>query len=183
MFGQSNAKPGEFQCDTLISNKTTLVGNIHFSGGLHIDGQVKGNLIAEDGSNAVVRISEQGRVEGEIRSPRAIVNGHIEGNLFVDQHIELAEKAKVDGDIHYTAIQMVMGAQVNGRLVHEARMETKSKRTKDAAKATSNIESLAAKATVNASSSQKSTGQASTAQASTASKAQDRAKMAELSKG
>lgn len=174
MFGQSNAKPGEFQCDTLISNKTTLVGDIHFSGGLHIDGRVKGNLIAEDGSNAVVRISDQGRVEGEIRSPRAIVNGHIEGNLFVDQHIELAEKAKVDGDIHYTAIQMVMGAQVNGRLVHEARMETKPKRAKESAKAASNnVESLAAKATVNA----------NAGQASTSSKAQDRAKTAELSKG
>ncbi len=140
MFG--NNKPGEFQCDTLISNKTTLVGDIHFSGGLHIDGCIRGNLIAEDGTNAVVRISEQGRVEGEIRSPRAIVNGHVSGNLFIDQHLEMAEKAKVDGDIHYAAIQMVMGAQVNGRLVHDARSDSnsKGKRPKN------NVEPLSTKA-------------------------------------
>lgn len=139
MFGNSN-KPSDFQCDTLVSNKTTLVGDIHFSGGLHIDGCIRGNLIAEDGSNAVVRVSEQGKVEGEIRTPRAIINGHVTGNLYIDQHIELAEKAKIDGDIHYAAIQMVMGAQVNGRLVHEARQDAKSKRPK------SNVETLSPKA-------------------------------------
>jgi cytoskeletal protein CcmA (bactofilin family) len=118
MLSSKNKNPGHY--DTLISSKSEIVGDLHFSGGLHIDGKIKGNIIADDQSSAVVRISETGIVEGEIRAPNIIINGQIIGNVHSHLHIELAKKAVVTGDVHYTIMEMVMGAQVNGSLIHQA---------------------------------------------------------------
>ena len=117
MLSSKNKNPGHY--DTLISSKSEIVGDVHFSGGLHIDGKIKGNIIADDQSSAVVRISETGIVEGEIRAPNIIINGQVIGNVHSHSHIELAKKAVVTGDVHYTMMEMVMGAQVNGSLIHQ----------------------------------------------------------------
>lgn len=106
--------------DTLVSSKTELVGDIRFSGGLHIDGRIKGSVIAEENSNAVVRISDHGLVEGEVRAPHVIINGQVVGDVYSTEHVELAENASVIGTVHYNLLEMVMGAQVNGNLVHDA---------------------------------------------------------------
>jgi len=118
--------------DTLVSSKTELVGDICFSGGLHIDGRVKGSVIAEEGSNAVVRISSHGLVEGEVKAPHVIINGQVVGDVYSSEHVELAQNASVTGTVHYNLLEMVMGAQVNGNLVHEAADDVNS----PAAKAT-----------------------------------------------
>jgi cytoskeletal protein CcmA (bactofilin family) len=117
VLNSKSKNPGHY--DTLISSKSEIVGNLHFSGGLHIDGKIKGNIIADDQSSAVVRISETGLVEGEIHAPNIIINGQVIGNVHSHEHIELAKKAVVTGDVHYTMMEMVMGAQVNGSLIHQ----------------------------------------------------------------
>ena len=130
MLNSKNKKSESF--DTFISGKSKIIGDLHFSGGLHIDGHIKGNIIADDQSSALVRISETGSVEGEIRAPNIIVNGHVVGNVYSAQHIELAKKAVVNGDVHYTMMEMVMGAQVNGSLIHEGEVKvTKGRKSKE----------------------------------------------------
>jgi cytoskeletal protein CcmA (bactofilin family) len=106
--------------DTLISSRTTIHGDMHFSGGLHIDGKVCGTLVADDGSDAVLRISEVGTIEGDIRAPHVIVNGTIRGDVYASAHLELAENATVHGNVYYNLIEMAMGASVNGNLVHHS---------------------------------------------------------------
>lgn len=124
MWGSDN-KVGHY--DTIISNKAELTGDIRVDGGLHVDGIVKGNIIAEDGSSAVVRISEKGVVEGEIRAPKIIINGTVKGDVYSSNHIELAQKASVTGDVHYVMMEMVMGAKVNGKLLHQQEGKPKKK--------------------------------------------------------
>ncbi|WP_243760625.1 bactofilin family protein [Pseudomaricurvus hydrocarbonicus] len=102
---------------TLISKSTELLGDINFDGNLEIEGRVKGNIFADAGSDARVRIMEKGFVEGEIRVPTVVVNGSVTGDVYAAKHIELAAKATVDGNVHYNMIEMVKGAQVNGSLV------------------------------------------------------------------
>ncbi|SFC34371.1 protein CcmA, bactofilin family [Marinospirillum celere] len=116
MFGK-NAPPSN-HFDTLISSKAEIVGDIHFSGGLHIDGRVYGNIIADDESKAVLRVSDKGVVEGEVSVPHVIVNGAIVGDVHSCEHIELAAKAAIKGNVFYNTIEMVMGAQVEGRMAH-----------------------------------------------------------------
>ncbi|AFU99069.1 bactofilin family protein [Simiduia agarivorans] len=111
---------------TLISKATEIVGDVHFSGNLEIEGKVRGNIIADSKGDARVRIMEKGQVEGDIRVPSVIINGHVKGNVHSDKHIELAAKAVVEGNVHYHMIEMVKGSQVNGNLVYGA-TETKAK--------------------------------------------------------
>lgn len=103
---------------TLISKATEVVGDIHFSGNLEVEGSVRGNIIAKSGSDARVRVMEKGLVEGEISVPTVVINGEVKGNVHSSKHVELAAKAVVKGNVHYSLIEMVKGAQVDGSLVH-----------------------------------------------------------------
>ena len=105
--------------DTLISSRTTIEGDVHFSGGLHVDGHIRGKVLAEDGSDAVLRVSEVGEVTGDIAAPHVIINGTVHGDVHASAHLELAEKAAINGSVYYNLIQMAMGSSVNGNLVHQ----------------------------------------------------------------
>lgn len=121
MLGKKKQKPrrpaGHF--DTLISSKTSVEGDVQFSGGLHIDGRVRGKISAEEGSNAVLRISEVGEVTGDIAVPHVIINGTVNGDVYASTHLELAEKASINGNVYYNLVEMAIGASVNGNLVHQ----------------------------------------------------------------
>lgn len=108
----------EIDYDTLISARTEIVGDITVKGAIHIDGVLIGNLIAEPGSKASVRISDKGRVEGKVSVPNVIVNGEVKGDIHAFEYIELAKKARITGDVYYSSMEMVLGAQVNGQLLH-----------------------------------------------------------------
>lgn len=123
----SKDKSSNTHYDTLISSKTEITGDVKFTGGLHIDGVIKGNLVAEAGSGAVVRVSDKGRVEGQITSPNIIINGKVIGDVHAGEYIELAKKAQVNGDVYYQAMEMVMGAEVNGKLHHQAKADGRKK--------------------------------------------------------
>jgi cytoskeletal protein CcmA (bactofilin family) len=103
---------------TLISRDTVIVGDVHFNGVVDIEGLVQGNLVAQPGKDALVRVVEKGRVEGEIRSPSVIINGEVEGNVYSSRHLELAPKARVKGDVFYALVEMAAGSEVNGSLTH-----------------------------------------------------------------
>ena len=104
--------------DTLVSRTTEIVGDIHFSGELIVEGRIKGSVYAEDDSSAIIRIAESGSVEGEICVPSSIINGLVQGDVRSTKHIELAKKAVVAGNVYYNLIEMVMGSEVNGNLMH-----------------------------------------------------------------
>ncbi|MAC48193.1 MAG: cell shape determination protein CcmA [Oceanospirillaceae bacterium] len=131
----SKDKGANTHYDTLISSKTEITGDVTFTGGLHIDGVIKGNLLAENGSGAVVRVSDKGRVEGQISAPNIIINGNVVGDVYAGEYIELAKKAQVSGDVYYQAMEMVMGAQVNGKLHHQPKVEGRKKTGKTAPEA------------------------------------------------
>ena len=118
MFGKGKTSSGS-RIDTVIGSQTVLEGDISFSGGLHIDGKVNGNINAESGSRAVLTVSEEGRIEGDVRVPNLILNGAVRGNVYASERVELASHAKVTGNLYYSLIEMAMGAEVNGSLVHE----------------------------------------------------------------
>lgn len=113
-------KRNSMKIETLIGRKTKLQGNIHFSGGLHIDGVIKGSVIADEDSSSVLRLSEHGCIEGEVRVPNISLNGTVNGDVHASQSVELASHARVNGNVYYKLIEMAMGAEVNGNLVHES---------------------------------------------------------------
>jgi cytoskeletal protein CcmA (bactofilin family) len=118
MFGRGKTSNSS-RIETVIGPQTVVEGDISFSGGLHIDGHVKGNISAEAGSQAVLTVSERGRIEGDVRVPNLVLNGTVQGNVHASERVELASHAKVAGNLYYHLIEMAMGAEVNGSLVHE----------------------------------------------------------------
>lgn len=118
--------------NTLIGHNTRLNGNITFTGGLHIDGEVIGNVCADDNStDAVLIVSEHGKIEGEVNVPCVVLNGTVTGNVTSSDQIELASNAKVNGDVYYHLIEMAMGAEVNGSLVHETKRQNHLQKTEN----------------------------------------------------
>ena len=106
MLGKKKQKPrrsvGHF--DTLISSRTTIEGDVRFSGGLHVDGKIKGRVLAEEGSDAVVRLSEVGEITGDVTAPHIIINGKVNGDVRATSHLELAENAAINGNVYYRLI-------------------------------------------------------------------------------
>lgn len=117
MFGRNRCKP-QSRIDCLISVGTSVEGNISFTGGLRVDGQVRGNISAEEGKPGTLFISEQAKVEGEIRVPHIVLKGTVLGPVSSFEYVELGEKASVTGDVHYNTLEMHQGAVLQGRLVH-----------------------------------------------------------------
>lgn len=105
--------------DTLVGAKTELKGDIVFSGGLRVDGKIRGNVTAKcDGTSTLV-LSEQAVVTGNVTVPHIITNGSIKGNVRAAERIELQSKAEISGDVYYKVIEMALGAVVNGNLVRD----------------------------------------------------------------
>ena len=103
--------------DSLIGQNSRVTGEVRFGGGLHVDGSIKGNVVADDDERATLTVSDRGTIEGEVRVPYIILNGLVKGDVFANEHVELASSARVEGNVYYALIEMAMGAEVNGKLV------------------------------------------------------------------
>jgi len=119
MFGQK----AKNTIDSLIGMETRIEGNIQFRGGLRVDGHVRGNLIANPIEGSMLVISEQARVEGEVRAEHIVVDGEIVGPVFCTELLELQPKARITGDVNYKALEMHGGALVSGKLSHQQENE------------------------------------------------------------
>ena len=120
MWGQSKKPKRNPQFDSLIGQNTEIRGDVVFTGGLIVQGVVKGNVIAEEGDDSVLTLTERGTIEGEVRVPNIMVNGTVIGDVHANSHVELAANARIHGNVYYRLIEMAMGAEVNGNLVHRA---------------------------------------------------------------
>jgi cytoskeletal protein CcmA (bactofilin family) len=118
MFGVGK-KSASARIDTIIGQQTHVQGNVRFSGGLHVDGKICGNVEAEPGAEAVLTVSELGSIEGDVRVPVLILNGTVVGDVHASERVELASQANVTGNLFYRLLQMATGAAVNGNLVHQ----------------------------------------------------------------
>ena len=120
--------------ETLIGKNAQFVGDVHFTGGLHLDGNVKGNIFSSD-ETAVAIISERGSVEGEVRVPKLLLDGKIVGDVHTSELAELHPNAQVTGDVYYNMLEMSIGAEVNGKMVHVDSVESVSKEDKTVSEA------------------------------------------------
>jgi cytoskeletal protein CcmA (bactofilin family) len=119
MFGSGHSKP-QNRIDTLIGAGTKIIGDVHFTGGLRVDGEIDGSIIASPGNPSTLVLSEHARVNGEVNVTHLVVNGEVTGPVNVAEYLELQSKSKVTGDVHYKTLEIQLGAIVEGRLIHLA---------------------------------------------------------------
>ena len=105
--------------DTLVGANTRISGDLHFSSGCHVDGTVNGSVTADPDSKSALSISEGGNVDGGVTVPYVVLNGIVRGDVFANQRVELGPTARVIGNVYYNLIEMAIGAEINGKLVHQ----------------------------------------------------------------
>jgi cytoskeletal protein CcmA (bactofilin family) len=105
--------------DTLIGAKTRINGDVEFSGGLHLDGYINGNVSSEL-EGASLSVGERGGIEGSVTVPNIVLNGVVKGDIDATHRVELGATARVMGNVRYSVIESAVGAQINGKLIHRA---------------------------------------------------------------
>lgn len=123
MFGKPKRPPAIklTQLSSLIDDGVEIEGDLVFSNGLRIDGQVRGHLTGRPGDNgkaALLVLSQTGRIDGSVRCGNALINGSITGDIEVEQFVELQAGARIAGTLRYRQLKMDVGAQVQGQLIH-----------------------------------------------------------------
>lgn len=118
--GSSGGSKGGGSVETLIGRQTEILGDVRFTGGLHLDGRIKGTVIGGADKAASLSVSEGGTIEGDVRVPNVMLNGTVVGDVHAGERLTLNSKARVTGNVHYRILQMDPGASINGQLIHEA---------------------------------------------------------------
>jgi len=112
MFGKKAQPP----IKSLIAQGSRIDGNMSFTDGLRIDGEVVGDIRANAEQSSILVISEAAVVQGEIHADHVIVNGTVRGPIYAKDLLELQPKARIEGDVYYKAIEMHLGAVIAGQL-------------------------------------------------------------------
>lgn len=121
---RKESKP-QNRIDSLIGATTRIEGNLFFSGGLRVDGTVRGNVAALPDEPGTLVLSEHSRIEGEVQAAHVVINGSVNGSVHAAESLELQASCRVKGDVHYKSIEIIRGAVVDGRLIPHAAAEVK----------------------------------------------------------
>ena len=124
MFKKKNKKPvvvntqqSRPKVDAMLNRRLKIAGDVHFSGILHVECTIEGDLISDDEGSTLI-LSDAGHIKGSVKASNVMVNGRIDGNVLASHKVELYEKSRINGDLHYNLLEMAVGAGVNGKLVH-----------------------------------------------------------------
>ncbi len=104
--------------DTLVGADTRIEGDLHFGGGLRVDGAIRGNVSEQNGSPSTLIISEHGRIEGAVTAAKIVLNGRVNGTVKSSHFVELQTKSRITGDLYYKSLEMHTGAVIEGKLVY-----------------------------------------------------------------
>jgi len=115
MFGRR--KQTSTRIDTLLGRTSTLSGDLDFSGGLHLDGRVNGNVRSTAPDGGALSVSESGFIEGRVEVTSIVMNGTVNGDMHARERLVLGEKARVNGNVYYGVIEMAPGAVITGKLI------------------------------------------------------------------
>jgi cytoskeletal protein CcmA (bactofilin family) len=115
MFGRR--KQSSTRIDTLLGKTATLNGDLEFSGGLHLDGRVNGNVRSNAEDGGALSVSESGFIEGNVEVTNIVMNGTVNGDMHARDRLVLGGSARVNGNVHYGVIEMAPGAVITGKLI------------------------------------------------------------------
>ena len=117
MFGRKK-KRHNF-ANTIVGIDTRVNGDMHFTGGLHVDGIVHGNVSADPDSESTISLADGATIDGGVTVPYVLLEGVVKGDVFANNRVILGPTARVIGNVYYNLIEMASGAEINGKLVHQ----------------------------------------------------------------
>lgn len=117
MFGRKKNRHNF--ANTIVGIDTRVNGDMHFMGGLHVDGIVHGNVSADPDSDSSVSLADGATIDGGVTVPFVLLEGIVKGDVFANKRVILGSTARVIGNVYYNLIEMAIGAEINGKLVHQ----------------------------------------------------------------
>jgi cytoskeletal protein CcmA (bactofilin family) len=111
------SRSNNVRIDTLVAKSVTIHGDLDFTGGLHLDGRIEGNVRADPQSPSALSVSDTGSIEGSVEATEVVLHGTVRGDIVARERVVLGASARVAGDVYYGVIEMTLGAQITGRLV------------------------------------------------------------------
>ncbi|MEL6878400.1 MAG: polymer-forming cytoskeletal protein [Pseudomonadota bacterium] len=94
---------------SVIGSDVSIKGNVAASADLHVDGSVEGDIKC----TSLVQ-GESSLVSGGIVAESARLAGRVAGSINV-RELVILQSAQIEGDVHYDALTIEQGAQVDGR--------------------------------------------------------------------
>jgi cytoskeletal protein CcmA (bactofilin family) len=101
---------------SLVGEGMSVTGELRFTEGLRIDGEVFGDVCADNDAHSLLIVSENARVHGKVKAAHVIINGEVRGPVHSNEMLELQPKARVVGDVRYEVLEMHPGALIDGEL-------------------------------------------------------------------
>jgi len=120
MFSSDNKKLKEINTtnvSTIIGEGTTVQGDVLYTGGLHVDGKIIGDVAAESGTATTLTLSKLGSIQGNVSVPTVVIDGAVEGDVTSSERVQLVANSRITGNVTYSLIEMEVGAEVNGQLL------------------------------------------------------------------
>jgi cytoskeletal protein CcmA (bactofilin family) len=99
---------------SVIGADVVIKGDVAASADLHVDGRIEGDLAC-----ASLVQGEGSHIEGAIEAETARLAGSVKGSITARELVVL-KTARIDGDVHYDALTIEQGAEVEGRFAHRA---------------------------------------------------------------
>ncbi|MEO1220032.1 MAG: polymer-forming cytoskeletal protein [Pseudomonadota bacterium] len=99
---------------SVIGSDVTIKGDVAASADLHVDGTIEGDIKC-----ASIVQGESSKISGGITAETARMSGTVTGSITAKELVIL-KTARIDGDVHYDALTIEQGAQVDGRFAPNA---------------------------------------------------------------
>ncbi|MGH8294770.1 MAG: bactofilin family protein [Steroidobacteraceae bacterium] len=103
--------------ETLIAKSVRIHGDVAFTGGLHLDGHVVGSVRADPQARASLSVGDTGSIEGPVEVTDLVLHGTVRGDIVARGRVVLGASARVEGNVYYGVIEMILGAHITGKLV------------------------------------------------------------------
>ena len=117
---------------SVIGSDVVIKGDISASADLHIDGAIEGDIKC-----ASLVQGETSKINGAVIAESARLSGTVSGSITA-RELTILKSAQIEGDVHYDALTIEQGAQVDGRFAPNSQRQAKpapaipaSKKAKD----------------------------------------------------
>ena len=99
--------------ETTLGEGVTFRGELSFERLLRIDGTFEGDLLSE----GKVIVGPKGKVHANLNLREAVIEGEVEGNITVQEKLELRGEASVKGDIVAKSLCVDEGVHIEGQVM------------------------------------------------------------------
>ncbi|MCK9257594.1 MAG: polymer-forming cytoskeletal protein, partial [Sulfurospirillaceae bacterium] len=119
IFTKNSGRSAASTETTLIAIGASIKGEFNLESRLHVDGEIEGNIV----SSSVIVIGKKGRIKGDLKAEKLVVNGEFEGSADCS-YVEVLASGRFIGNVLSKELMIESKAYFQGQ--SNIRLEEKS---------------------------------------------------------